>query len=709
MTGVTGIYQQVFSTKHNFFFAAWLMMTSSAFAMDGITLQLGRISGSAWSAESLSLELNWQQGATASYRMRVKELIHPALSSPLKNLLISCQQGSVTSQNIACQKGMLRLQHPILDDPEIPIRFEWHAVQQKLELELSRLHVAAGELKIALQSAPDGWVLNLEGSALDLAAAYTLLAAVQPIASGAELSGKVDLTASASGVGERPARFQWRADLHKVAFSGANEAYLGEDLSGSWQGAFVVKGEKWAGEMALKLHQGAILSPYAYVGVEQQPLTITAHLTATPQRLQVTDLRYDHPGVLGFRSSATVLKQQQWVPEWFQLQTEPFAVQQLYAQYFLPILAESMLANLEWAGEARLALSLLSGGEQRLQLKLNDLHVEEITAAIDEADTPQQRRSFALYGVNGVLNWADGQKPAESILRWKGGHLMEEITLGETELDLLLHEENVTLLHHASIPVLDGSLVISTFDLTLNDDGPRFIFGGALAPISMASFSQAMGWLPLSGQLSGGIPKATYQNGQLVLEGAMLANVFEGETIIRDLRIEDLFGIWPTLSANLELKDMDLEVLTRTFSFGKITGKLEGRIDNLYLENWQPVSFDARFATPAQDESRHRISQRAIDNISNLGGGGMSGALSRTFLGFFEEFRYARLGVSCRLENGVCEMDGVEAAAQGSYLVKGSGLPRIDIVGYNHRVDWASLIGKLKEIAESGAGSAEFE
>ena len=256
---------------------------------------------------------------------------------------------------------------------------------------------------------------------------------------------------------------------------------------------------------------------------------------------------------------------------------------------------------------------------------------------------------------------------------------------------------------------MDGALAISKFDLTLNDDGPRFIFGGALAPISMESFSQAMGWLPLSGQLSGGIPKATYQNGLLVLEGAMMANVFDGQTIIRNLKVDDLFGVWPTLSANFELKDLDLEVLTRTFSFGRITGKLEGRIDNLYLENWQPVSFDAHFATPEQDESRHRISQRAIDNISNLGGSGMSSALSRTFLSFFEEFRYARLGVSCRLENGVCEMDGVEAAAQGSYLVKGSGLPRIDIVGYNHRVDWASLIDKLTEIAQTGVGSAEVE
>jgi len=686
------------------------MLAPSAFAVDGITLHLGRVTGSGWSAESLDIKLDWQQGAAASYRMRVKELIHPALSSPLKDLVISCQQGTVSGQGIACQRGRLHLQHPILDDPQVPIRFEWNVEHQKLELELSHLRFAAGVLKVALQSAPEGWSVNIEGDALDMAEIYSQLATYLPMASDMEIAGKVDVVASLSGVDELPSRFQWRAALHAAAFSDTSGEYLGEALSGVWQGSFVSEAKGWVGETALTLRQGELLTPYAYIGVEQQPLSINAHLALNQQQLQVTELRYDHPGILAFTSSATILRQQAWTPELFQLQTAPFAVQNLYERYLLPTLAESTLAHLEWAGQAGLELSYRRGGKQRLALKLDGLSVEEVPVATEEgADLSRQRRGFALYGVNGLMNWTSGQTPVASTLSWDGGHIMEGITLGKTHLDLLLHEKNVTLADPVSIPVLDGTLAISVFDLTLHDDGPHFMFGGALTPISMEAFSQAMGWLPLSGKLSGGIPKATYQNGVLVLEGAMMANLFEGQTLIRDLRVEDLLGIWPTLSANLELINLDLEALTRTFSFGRITGKLEGRIDNLYLENWKPVSFDARFATPEQDESRHRISQRAIDNISNLGGSGMSGALSRSFLSFFEEFRYARLGVSCRLENGVCEMDGVEAAAQGSYLVKGSGLPRIDIVGYNHRVDWGLLIGKLTEIAKTGVGNAEFE
>jgi len=181
-----------------------------------------------------------------------------------------------------------------------------------------------------------------------------------------------------------------------------------------------------------------------------------------------------------------------------------------------------------------------------------------------------------------------------------------------------------------------------------------------------------------------------------------LVRAFDGTILLKNLQLDDLFGPLPVLHADVELKALDLETLTSTFSFGKITGRLAGRVNGLRLEQWQPVAFEARFATPENDPGSHRISQKAVDNISNLGGVGISGALSRSFLRFFEEFGYEKLGISCRLEKGVCEMDGIEPADQGYYLVKGGGLPRIDIVGFNRKTDWSVLLERLKQVAEGG-------
>jgi hypothetical protein len=117
-----------------------------------------------------------------------------------------------------------------------------------------------------------------------------------------------------------------------------------------------------------------------------------------------------------------------------------------------------------------------------------------------------------------------------------------------------------------------------------------------------------------------------------------------------------------------------------------------------------PIAFDATLATPRGDRSKHRISQRAVENIGSLGGSGagVTAALSSGFLQFFEDFNYDRLGISCRLRNEICQMGGVEPAeGRGYYLVKGKGLPRIDVIGNRTRVDWPRLVRQLIAITES--------
>ena len=114
-----------------------------------------------------------------------------------------------------------------------------------------------------------------------------------------------------------------------------------------------------------------------------------------------------------------------------------------------------------------------------------------------------------------------------------------------------------------------------------------------------------------------------------------------------------------------------------------------------------------RSATPAgvAPQPKCRISQRAVQNLSSIGGtgGGVASALQTGFLRFFDTFRYARLGIACRLENDVCAMSGVEPAGGGGfYIVKGSGLPRIDIIGSGDRVAWSRLVQQLAAATESG-------
>ena len=148
------------------------------------------------------------------------------------------------------------------------------------------------------------------------------------------------------------------------------------------------------------------------------------------------------------------------------------------------------------------------------------------------------------------------------------------------------------------------------------------------------------------------------------------------------------------------MRNLDLGELTRTYSFGNIEGKLDGDVKNMRLVNWKPVSLDASIQT-SEGKQLKKISQRAVENITALGGEGTAAALQRTFLRFFKEFNYEKIGLSCKLRQDVCEMGGAESTATGYVIVKGQGLPAVNVNGYTQRISLSDLLDRIKRITDS--------
>ncbi len=175
--------------------------------------------------------------------------------------------------------------------------------------------------------------------------------------------------------------------------------------------------------------------------------------------------------------------------------------------------------------------------------------------------------------------------------------------------------------------------------------------------------------------------------------------MFDGTVEAKNLVLLDIFGKAPRVQADVVMQNLDLGLVTRTYSFGNITGRMDARIAGLELVNWQPLKFDARLESSAGDYPR-KISQAAVQNISALGGAGASAAIQRSVLRFFEQFGYDKLGWACKLQNGVCEMSGVEDRPPGYVIVKGGGIPAITVIGYNRRVEWQELLNRIKRVTQ---------
>ncbi len=136
-----------------------------------------------------------------------------------------------------------------------------------------------------------------------------------------------------------------------------------------------------------------------------------------------------------------------------------------------------------------------------------------------------------------------------------------------------------------------------------------------------------------------------------------------------------------------------MSLLTETFGFGLITGKLSGVINDLRITNWKTDRLDAEVYTVKTKGIKQIISQRAIENISSLGG--IKGAISKTFLRFFDDFRYKKIKLSCKLNNSVCEIGGLKNQNNQFVIVEGGGIPKINIVGFVRAINWEEFVSRL--------------
>ncbi len=353
-----------------------------------------------------------------------------------------------------------------------------------------------------------------------------------------------------------------------------------------------------------------------------------------------------------------------------------------YPLLFKPALEQTAFDHAQIDGQAALKLTVKDHALLSSNMQLKDVNIVD------------NNGKFSFYHLNADIPW-HYEAPQQVKLSYQNGMLLN-MPLGATNIAAEVNRYAVTA-PKIDLPILDGALHLSNISAARIGSKWYWHLRAALAPVSMVDLSEALKLPRVSGEASAEIPLVTYNDGVLSNDGKLVLNVFNGSATVDHLVIQNPLGTTPKLFADITMRNLDLGELTRTFSFGAIEGKLDGDIANLEMQNWKPVKFDAEVKS-SPGKYPKKISQRAVENISALGGAGAAAAIQRSVLRFFEEFNYAKLGLSCQLRNDVCKMAGVESTAHGYVIVKGSGVPAITVMGYNQTVGWADLLARLKRV-----------
>jgi hypothetical protein len=318
---------------------------------------------------------------------------------------------------------------------------------------------------------------------------------------------------------------------------------------------------------------------------------------------------------------------------------------------------------------------------------------------LHRASFEDRNHRFGLFDLTAAIPW-DRANGTQARVTLAGAELLR-VPIGRVEVPIEL-DGFTARVARVDVPLLDGGLRMNDFIARRVGNAWEWEFAGGITPVSVEALTRALGIHVMYGSLSAVIPKVRYRASTVTVDGALLFQIFDGTVVVNELSLFEPFGPVPSLRAEVDMRNLDLDLVTRTFSFGSITGRIDATVTGLELANWRPVAFDARVAS-SPGSYRKRISQRAVENIAALGGGSAAAAIQRTALRFFDEFGYSRIGWSCKLRNGVCEMGGIAARDGGYVIVEGGGVPAITVMGYNQVVDWEELIARLARVSKEGS------
>ena len=609
------------------------------------------------------------------------------------NVSLRCDSTVFEFDRIVCPKAMISFNSEKFGRYDIVTSVAWQPSTQSYNFATRSFPFAGGAASIALTQTFKGSDFELDFTNIDAKALWDLWFDYFPetlrdysVDSG-NLSAKVKCDARS--------RCQIQVQTRALNFSGINaseEADLDVDVnyshgSGSLKGTVRLNGGTVYIEPGFSIDGS---NPGFLITAEDKPIILSGDLDLPgPDRhFRIRQAAVSHPGVVQMRYEGELSFAEKISWQSLFLEIEAPQIEQFYATYVQPVIYGTTVDSLEMSG--RISARLV-GSENE---------ITDLSIGLENTYFDDSYERFALYDLHGDFVLSSAANTEYSSVHWEGASIYG-ISVGDGRINWGSKNRNVWISAWDEVSVFDGLLSIN--QLSVSDFGTRdatIQLSGALSPVSMPEVMASFGLPAMAGKVSASIPELSFKRNKLALDGAIEINLFQGVMRVTNLEIADLFSSVPRLYANLEVDGLDLGTLTSTFSFGNISGTLDGHIKDLRLEAWQPLSFDAHFATRENDTVRHRISRQAVDNLGRIGA--QTSVLSSGWLRFIPNYSYGRLGLGCRLERGFCAMSGVaDADEDGFYVLTRGGVlpPWINIKGRGKLVSWQNLLSGIQQIS----------
>lgn len=533
---------------------------------------------------------------------------------------------------------------------------------------------------------------HVEASQVDFSNLYNVL---QGFISGQDLKkwsfqGQGRLTADVEGsFAEQPA-LNGRAALkfQNGGFSSEDGSKAGQDINGSVTVRFGLPsgGKKAGAAVTSQLSGGEYLWDKYYLDAKTQTSGLSASVDV------VTDGEGDNriSGTLdifntGLYDYAIHTSHQQ---SSIRLDAREVSVKRLMLVLLQDYLTGIDASFKEMDADGRLDTSL------EATLSGNDISLEG-SFRLKDANFEIPGRSFQVKNLDAVLPLRlTNRKPAtETHIRGEPESKIGTIRIGTLTSPLLqlsgitvpitLSGSNIAFPDQISLPFYGGQVYITDglIDNVLSNSR-RLSFSVRVDGVNFNPLLNTITGITLPEPIEADFPPIHYNGGAFETEGPTTLNVFGGRIVAPRIHGENMLSREMKIGSDIRFYDIDLGKITDTVKVGKITGVVQGSIDNLLIEYGQPSQFTFEIESDDAGNVAQKVSVDAIENISILGtgSGGISAILKSGVNRFFKEYPYSRIGIRCSLENDVFSIRGTIHENNREYLIRRGFLRGIDVV-----------------------------
>jgi hypothetical protein len=635
--------------------------------------------------------VNGNLGTKGDLVISADQLVLEGRQESIRKLELGCPQWQAGGE-VWCPDGEWTLEFGGLHADKAFSRVHGFITKASLEPDSIRLSGSVNTEGLAgtvlIEQGEDGLQIEVAWSELPLEQFQNLSVAPPELQWISRGNSTGSLTLEWPPAGEPDVRYAF--ELADLSFDSPEGRFAAESLQIASHGSMKF-GATPSIQISGRIKEGELLLDDFYRDFSDAALDFAAHPVLDQSMMSVRNITATDNSALQLEGSAQLNLDDPVNSLAFRIRRLDLDFPGAYERYIEPLAGQWTLNGLGLSGGISWSGDWIDGAFESGALEIRDLTVVD-----------QLRGRFAVTGLEASLR--PGDHDFDSRLSWRG-LLLGRINLGAGEMALDSKPGMLAISEPLELQLLGGSHVFHELGLvfpgSLGAVGEELdiMLRAELNGLDMEQLTAALDWPAFSGVINGEIPGVGLKDGVFSVDGEIIIEVFDGRVSIDDLSIERPFGVLPSLAANVDIHNLDLERLTQTFSFGQISGRLDGYIHDLRLLDWKPVAFDAWLGTPARQEKSRGISRQAVNRLTAIGGGNATAALTGPIMKMFNNFSYRRLGLGCRLHNNICDVRGISEDDVSVLIMEGAGLPKIMIRAFNRSLDWPQLVGGLMAVS----------